>query len=308
MASLILAGKIMSLLLILFVGFLIVRLGILSSEDARVVSRLTIYAVTPCTIITSYQVSFTPDIRDALLVTLAAGVITQMFYTFISLFYTKLLKLDEVEHAAIVYSNSLNLIVPLVSALLGPQWVIYASMYSSFQTFMMWSNGKSILCGERRPDFRKVFKNINIISVFIGIFIMILGITEFPGPIQSAMNSLGSLVGAMGMLNMGMIIGGMELREIFTYKRTPLMCFMRLIVMPIPAVLFLKFGPMAAMAADGKQLMLIVLLAACGPTAVNITQMAQLYGRDAKYASAIGVVSTLLCIITMPLMIALYNL
>ena len=201
MASLILAGKIMSLLLILFVGFLIVRLGILSSEDARVVSRLTIYAVTPCTIITSYQVSFTPDIRDALLVTLAAGVITQMFYTFISLFYTKLLKLDEVEHAAIVYSNSLNLIVPLVSALLGPQWVIYASMYSSFQTFMMWSNGKSILCGERRPDFRKVFKNINIISVFIGIFIMILGITEFPGPIQSAMNSLGSLVGAMGMLN-----------------------------------------------------------------------------------------------------------
>ena len=87
MASLILAGKIMSLLLILFVGFLIVRLGILSSDDARVVSRLTIYAVTPCTIITSYQVSFTPDIRDALLVTLAAGVITQMFFTFISLFY-----------------------------------------------------------------------------------------------------------------------------------------------------------------------------------------------------------------------------
>ena len=308
MISLILAEKIMGLLIILIVGTLIVRLGILSTDDSRVISRLSIYAVAPCAIITSYQVSFTPEIRKGLLITLSAAVLVQLFFTLISIVYTKILKLDEVEHATIVYANSLNLTIPLVAAILGQQWVIYSSMYSSFQTFMMWSNGKAILCGEKKPDFVKVFKNINIISVFIGLLLLLLGIKSFPGPIQSAMDSLAGLVGPMGMLTMGMIIGGMELKEVATYRRTIFMCFMRLIVMPLPVVLFLKYGPMASMISTGHELMLIVLLAACGPTAVNITQMALLYGKDAKYASSIGVISTLMCIVTMPLMIALYNL
>ena len=142
MISLILAEKIMGLLIILIVGALIVRLGILSTEDSRVISRLSIYAVAPCAIITSYQVDFTPEIRRGLLITLTAAVLVQLFFTLISILYTRLLKLDEVEHATIVYANSLNLTIPLVAAILGQQWVIYSSMYSSFQTFMMfyWSS------------------------------------------------------------------------------------------------------------------------------------------------------------------------
>ena len=49
-------------------------------------------------------------------------------------------------------------------------------------------------------------------------------------------------------------------------------------------------------------------LAACAPSAATITQMAQVYGRDAEYSSAIYAVTTLLCIITMPLMVTLYQL
>ena len=45
----------------------------------------------------------------------------------------------------------------------------------------------------------------------------------------------------------------------------------------------------------------------CTPSASTLTQMAQVYGKDADYASAINVVTTLLCIVTMPLMVALYQ-
>ena len=54
--------------------------------------------------------------------------------------------------------------------------------------------------------------------------------------------------------------------------------------------------------------LLVSLLATCTPSASTITQMAQIYGKDADYASAINVVTTLLCIFTMPLMVALYQL
>ena len=53
--------------------------------------------------------------------------------------------------------------------------------------------------------------------------------------------------------------------------------------------------------------LLVSLLATCTPSASTITQMAQIYGKDADYASAINVVTTLLCIFTMPLMIGLFE-
>ena len=53
---------------------------------------------------------------------------------------------------------------------------------------------------------------------------------------------------------------------------------------------------------------MISLLAASAPAASNVTQMAQVYGHEGDYASAINVITTLLCIGTMPLMVFLYQL
>ena len=51
----------------------------------------------------------------------------------------------------------------------------------------------------------------------------------------------------------------------------------------------------------------MTFLATMTPSASTITNMSVVYGRDADYASAINVTTTLLCIITMPLMVALYT-
>ena len=70
----------------------------------------------------------------------------------------------------------------------------------------------------------------------------------------------------------------------------------------------LKLSGLAHLVPDGQTILLVSLLATCTPSASTITQMAQIYGTDADYASAINVVTTLLCIFTMPLMVALYQL
>ena len=63
-----------------------------------------------------------------------------------------------------------------------------------------------------------------------------------------------------------------------------------------------------------RQLAVLFLIMGCGflavitPSATTITQMAQLYDNHAPYASAINVLTTLVCILTMPLMVALYTL
>ena len=54
-------------------------------------------------------------------------------------------------------------------------------------------------------------------------------------------------------------------------------------------------------------LLLIVFLAVITPSASTITQMCQVYGNDSQYASAINVMTTLFSIVTMPLMVLLFQ-
>lgn len=55
-----------------------------------------------------------------------------------------------------------------------------------------------------------------------------------------------------------------------------------------------------------KTILLISLMAVITPSATTIVQLAQLYDQDPVYASTINVMTTLVSIITMPLMVMLY--
>ena len=58
---------------------------------------------------------------------------------------------------------------------------------------------------------------------------------------------------------------------------------------------------------DGRAILMTVYLAAITPACTTITSMAQLYGQDASRSSALYVLSTLLSILTMPLMLGLFS-
>ena len=299
--------KIISLFLILFLGALLVRLKVLKAEDSKVLSKLTLYLIIPCVILNAFQVEFSEGVRGGLLLALGASLIIQLGTIFIAHLLKKPLRLDPVEQSSAVYPNASNLVIPLVSAMLGDEWIIFSCPFTALQLFLVWSHGKALLCGERGFQLKTILTNTNLIAVFVGVAMLLTGFS-FPAPIQDAVASVSVTVGPIAMLVTGMIIGGMDLKTVFTYKRVWLVTFLRLVLLPLPALLLVKFSGMAALAADGGTVLLIVLMASSTPTAGMITQMSQVYGQDADYASAINVVSTLMCIFTLPAVVALYQL
>ena len=94
---------------------------------------------------------------------------------------------------------------------------------------------------------------------------------------------------------------------IFENVKVYFISFLRLVVIPVISLAILKISGLVNIHPDGKKLLLIVFLAVITPSASTITQMCQVYGNDSKYASAINVMTTLLSIITMPLMVLLYQ-
>ena len=92
-----------------------------------------------------------------------------------------------------------------------------------------------------------------------------------------------------------------------SYKRIWLVAFLRLLLCPALVLAVVKYSGMASWAAAGDKILLITLIACITPSASTITQMAQIYGQNADYASAINVITTILCIVTMPVLVLLYQ-
>ena len=288
MISLILAEKIFSLFLIMFMGYAVVHWGLLHAEDSKTLSLISLYLISPCVIISAFQVQYTPDVLHGLLLALAAAVLLHVGIIVVVNLLGHALHLDAVEKASMIYSNAGNLIIPIVTAVLGKEWVIYSSAFLSVQLFLLWSHAKSMLCGEKSFELKKVLTNINMIAILAGAALFLLG------PIS--------------MIILGMLMAGMTFKKILGYRRLWLVTALRLVGIPLAAVALLKLSGLAHLVPDGQTILLVSLLATCTPSASTITQMAQIYGKDADYASAINVVTTLLCIFTMPLMVALYQL
>ena len=218
----------------------------------------------------------------------------------------KLLHLNEVEASSVYYSNSGNLIVPIVTFILGQEWVLYGCVFMSVQLVFLWTHCKKIISREASYDWKKIILNINMISIFIGVVLFFTKI-RLPEIIGNTLASVGTMIGPASMIVTGMLFAGMNLKQIFANKRVYFITFLRLIAVPLIALVLIKLSNLASFSADGNKIMLIVFLAIITPSASTVTQMCQVYGNDSKYASAINVMTTLLSIITMPVMVMLFQ-
>lgn len=307
MLSLILAKKIFSLFIIMIMSMALVRLKILKAADSKIMSILLLYLFFPCVILEAFQIDFTPEIQHGMLLSTGAAVIVQALLLFMGMFLQKTLHLNAVEQCSVIYSNAGNLIIPLVVSVLGPEWVIYSSSFLAVQLVLFWTHMKSVMARETHMDWRAVFTNANMLAIFAGLVLLFTG-WRLPAPVNDALHSLGLVIGPSAMIIAGMLLGDMSWEKIKSYKRVPLVAFLRLIVMPLGVLVLLKYSGLASFSPHGTTILLITLLATATPSATTCVSMASLYDNQPEYASVINVVTATLCTITMPLIVWLYQL
>ena len=167
--SILLMEQIAELFLMILMGYIIVKTGLLKGEDSKVISKIVLYLVIPCVIINAFQVDYTSEKVKELLLVFAASVLLQVILLAAVWGVGKVLKLNEVEMTSIYYSNSGNLIVPLVTFILGKEWVLYGCVFMSVQLVFLWTHGKNTISREGKWDWKKIVFNINMISVFAGV-------------------------------------------------------------------------------------------------------------------------------------------
>ena len=306
MISQLLIYKILQLFCIMVVGFIIAKLNIVKTKDSIVFSKISLYLLMPSAILNAFDFKLSDSVVSGIAVAFLAAIIIHVVLYLLDLLYGKFISKSPVERASVMYSNAGNLIIPIVSFVLGTEWVVFSTAFLTVQLFFLWSHGVRLFSSHEKFNIKKVLLNINMIAIALGRILMVLGVSlpDFASEITS---SFGSMLGPVGMLIAGMLAANIDFKRIFTNIKIYRVIVIRMVVYP-----FVIFGVLKLFALlpvpNIENILLVSFLASITPSATSVLQFAQIHDQDADYAAAINIFTTIICVVTMPLFVALFEL
>lgn len=287
-------------------GAVLVKAGIVRSEESGTLSAVAVYLVLPCVIIEAFQIDCTPEKIRGLVLAFAAAIGVHAFLALFIHVCEKPFRLNAIEKSSIMYTNSGNMIIPLITAMMGNDWVLYSSAFITVQLVLIWTHCRMMLCEDERFDIKKILLNINVIAIIVGILLFAFKI-HIPGVVSNVLSSVGAMLAPMGMLILGMLFVSLDFRKIFADKRVYVITAFRMVVTPVIILALLKVSGICDLVPDGGKILLITYLASIMPVSTSITQLAQVYGKDVEYASALNMMTTAVSIVTIPVLTFLYE-
>lgn len=303
--STIILQKIISIFMLVLVGFVLVRVGVVKSKDNIILNKVAVNVLIPCMIVNSFQMEFSQERFHDILCLLGIGLAGNLLFMLLARLLKRPLKLNGVERASVIFSNNGSLVYPLVSALFGDAYIALATAYTLVQNFIVWTYGQWILTegenGKKVQNIWKVFANPSVIAVVVSLGLFVARI-KLPDIIGNTIGTFGNAMTPITMMAIGMVMGGIRLRNMAHHPRALMISVMRLLLCPIVAIGLCKLLNVGALLSK-KELILIPILAMAAPGAMTIVNIQQLFGMDSEYAVSINIVTDVLCLVTMPLII-----
>ena len=280
-------NQLVKMLIILIVGIVCVRIGLVSKEGSKTISNLLLMLVNPILIIMVYQTDYDPILVKGLLFSFVAAFISHILAILVSklLFRDKEDPNNMINQFAAVYSNCGFIGIPLINSVLGSEGVFYLTAYMTVFNILTWTHGLSLMKGHFDP---KLLKEGLTAPMVIGTFIaMILFFTQIHIPDTIAAS----------MLVAGFSVANSDIKKICTNVQISRIALTKLIIVPLVVLLFLWIAPFNA------DIAYPTLIASACPTGTTITMMSIRFDKNAAYASEIFSFTTVLSIITIPLII-----
>lgn len=295
--TVILLQQIAMMVIYMMIGLVLFRTKLVTLEGSDSLSNLLLYIVLPAAVINSFCIEHTPQRLRVLLVSIAggAGVLLVMILA-ASLIYRK----RPLDKLGVAFSNAGFMGLPLVTALMGEEAVFCSAPLVAMMGALQWTWGQYVISGNRE-DLRpgKILKNPLVLATVAGILIFLLDL-PVPSLAKSTLSSLAALNAPVAMVLLGVYLGQTDLRRTFTDPQLYLASGIRLIVIPLLVLLALQLIP-----ADYEIVYQTLFVSCTAPAACNVAIYAKKLNADYTYAVGMVCLSTLLSVITMPLLMLL---
>lgn len=291
------------LFILLIIGIVLRKAKIMSDELGKGLSNLIIYATLPALIITSMNYEFSKDMLNNGLIILALGGGIYLFAGLIAYLYVKINKIENPDKGIylfiIIFANVGFMGYPIIEVVFGKIGVFYGALFNLWFNILLWTVGVILANPKNNTKINlKTIINPGTISIIIGITLFIFSI-QLPGPLFNALNSLGEATTPLAMIVVGSMLSESKLSEVFTNIKLIGSAIIKLIIIPLPILFVLTLLPIPDIV---KGVPIIIMSM---PSAANAAIFARRYDSDYRLASQGVFLSTLLSLVTIPIMISI---
>lgn len=294
---------------LMLVGFVLVKSRVLTDGGIRQLSSLLMTVVMPALMIDSCQLTFDRERLLGFFFALLLALLAHLVHIAIAtpLYYRGNPSFDQgMSTFCCIYSNAGFMGLPLIQASLGEEALFYAAAYLVVFNLFSWTHGVMVLrCQKKLGGLRELAglaKNPGVIGVAVGLLLFFCRIL-LPSPLGPALHYVASMNTPVAMLICGALIAASDFRRLLRDRHIYLVSFVKLLAAPAACILLYKLLRLDTLLPDAGYLMMINIIAAACPTAVSASVLPSRYGLKGEYGSQIVSVSTLLSVLTLPLVV-----
>ena len=293
----------LKLFLLLVLGFVLFKCHIFDEYTNKKISSLIVNVASPMLIISSIA-GVEGNNKSIVFLMIGAGILMYIGFIILGKIINRIFPYPKkdwpVYECMVVFANTGFMGYPVLLDVFGQEAVFYASLIHMAFNFFVYTYAIMCLTKGDDSEFKLNFKQLltpGIILIFVGIFIYLFDI-QLPSVLMDTINSVGSLTAPLSMMMIGSSLAVYPIKDSFTDWRSYVFAFVRLMIVPFVTMIMCRLLHIDAYYAN------ITIITNAMPVGSMVLMLATQYNANVKIVTRNIVVSTLLSVITIPIVVA----
>lgn len=304
-------SNLVGLFLLIAVGYIVVRLKIMPAASSAALSQLLLKITLPCTIFVSLQRPYEASFLRDMLVVFTLGMLLLLILMLIARLLSARLCAREDRRGtwtfSATFSNNGFMGFPIVLALFGEEGMALAAVLNLPFNLLVYTVGVVMICSDRPKGaevkpirLRSVLCTTMMLSVVLGLACYFARLSA-PSAVLTPLTHLSNMTTPLSMIITGMNLSGGRFSALFRDRDILTVSCAGLVLKPLITLALLKLFNMVV--PFGNPLILsVVFITMAMPAPGVTTALAEDYGVNREYAAGVVFVTSLCCILTIPVM------
>lgn len=292
-------SQIISLFLLIMVGYFLRKNNHLDKKETGAISKLLLDLIIPAMLISSLQIDITAkilgDFTDLFLYWIAFYLILIIFASIISKLFPISKDKKIVLNFFLIFGNVGYMGLPVIDVIFPENGIFFGSIGVVIFNIFLWTYGTNLFLRgniDKKIDLRDIFNN-GVIAIIIGLFLMLTGI-KLPTSIMTAVNMLAEATFPLSMLVIGSGLAQIKISGIFKDLNIIAYSILKLIIIPASALIILNYFK------TSDPIRSILVLQIAMPAAANGVIFAERYEGNYIFAAECLFLSTLMAAVSIP--------
>lgn len=293
--------QMLAMFLMMLVGFFCGKIKALNQSSAKTLSWIVVNVANPAMVLASGMDNDEPVEMQKIVFVIGLSVLVYMVLMLLAMITPRMFRVRKNEAGVykvmLIFSNIGFMGMPLLSALYGGESLLYVAMFFFPFNILIYTYG--IHAMKKKDAVKEPFRIQSVFNIGVNtsILALIIYFARIPVPdfLVTATKSFNNITAPLSMLVIGLSFLNYNLKELFTDVRLLLFSAWKLLVLPIVGTfLIMQFVP-------DKMICCVCMIVLATPVGSMTAMLAQQYDGDYELASKGVALTTILSVITMPI-------